>query len=344
MLLEPVNILQFIFVFQALFGALLIASNSRYRGLLLMAILLAIAMSFNLLEELNVTREVYLVTPIFTLGKGPVFYLFVYRLVFPHKAFTYKTLLQAMPMLVALPLTQWPQVIIALGTLSQLIYAGLVLHLIYKYHQASAEMRSDADALQLKWVVKVLVIYLLLGLLDLVRLNLQPYISLTLNFSGQFFSTFCGLVLFAFLIFKAQQNPSLFNGMQNYLNMVEPENTDDLDAELYRQIYQELKNQIVDQSLHHKPRLSLNNLADALRLNVRDISRAINISTGKNFNDFINQLRVEDIKQQLQDSKEQPKLLDFALAVGFGSKSTFNAVFKRETGITPSEYVRTLAK
>ena len=344
MQIEPVNILQFIFVFQAIFGALLISKNSRYRGLFFMAILLAVAMTFNLLEELNISRHFYLVTPIFTLGKGPVFYLFVYRLVFPETAFTRKHLLHLVPMLVTLPLTTWPQMVIALGTFSQLIYAGLVLRLVYKYHRASEAMRSDADSLQLKWVVAVLGIYLLLGLFDLVRLNLQPYISHSVNLGGQFFSTLSGLILFAFLIFKAVQNPRLFNGMQNYLNMLGLDNSDGPDSEITQAVFVHLKNQIISQSLHHKPRLSLNDLADETGLNVRDITRSINISSGRNYNDFINELRIDDIKQQLEQSKETPKMLDLALTVGFGSKSTFNAVFKRETGLTPSEYLQQLDK
>jgi AraC-like DNA-binding protein len=344
MQVEAINILQFIFVFQAIFGALLISKNHRYRGLFFMAILLALSMTFNLFEEMNISRQYYLVTPIFTLGKGPIFYLFVYRLVFPETAFTRQHLLHLVPMLVTLPLTTWPQIVIALGTFSQFFYAALVLRLVYKYHRASEAMRSDADSLQLKWVVAALSIYLLLELLDLVRLNLQPYIPYSVNVGGQFFGTSAGLILFSFLIIKAVQNPSLFNGMQNYLNMMRLDRSGHPDSEIALTVFEHLKNQVIGQSLHHKPRLSLSDLADETGLNIRDISRAINISSGRNFNDFINELRIEDIKQQLANAKDTPKILDLALTVGFGSKSTFNAVFKRETGLTPSEYLRQLNK
>jgi len=338
--LAPVNILQFIFVFQAIFGALLIYKNERYRGLFIMAVLLALSMSFNLLEELNITRDFHLITPIFTLSEGPVFYLFVYRLVFPEKPFTTKQLFHFAPMIAALPLTQWPQLVIGFGSVSQIIYAGLVVHLLYQYHQASQAMRSDADALQLKWVLKVLIVYLLLGLYDLIRLNLQPYIPVSINVGGQSFGTFCGLIIFSFMIFKAVKNPVLFNGMQAYLDMQRADPIENTDSEHAQIIFNELKRQIIDKSLHHKPRLSLNNLAELTGLNVREISRAINLASGRNFNDFINQLRIDDIKQQLEDAnRDNRKILDIALETGFGSKSTFNAVFKRETGKTPTEYL-----
>jgi AraC-like DNA-binding protein len=344
MQVEAINILQFIFVFQAIFGALLISKSPRYRGLFFMAILLALSMTFNLFEELNISRQYYLVTPIFTLGKGPIFYLFVYRLVFPETAFTRQHMLHLVPMLVALPLTTWPQTVIALGTVSQLVYAVMVLRLVYQYHRASEAMRSDADSLQLRWVVAALGIYLLLELFDLLRLNLQPYISYSANVGGQFFGTAVGLVLFSSLIFKAVQNPSLFNGLQNYLNLMNLNKPGEADSEIALTVFEHLKNQVIDQSLHHKPRLSLRDLADETGLNIRDVSRAINLSSGRNYNDFINALRIEDIKEQLANSEDTPKILDLALAVGFGSKSTFNAVFKRETGLTPSEYLRQLSK
>ena len=345
MYLEPVNILQFIFVFIAIFGALLIRHNARYLGLFYMAIFLAIAMSFNLLEELNITREYYLVTPVFTLIKGPAFYFFVYRLVFPERAFTPQHLIHGLPMLLALPLTSWPQFVIALGSLSQIAYAILVLKLIYQYHQASSAMRSDADALNLRWVVKVLFVYLFMGLFDLVRLNLQPYIPLTVNLSGQFIGTLFGLCLFAFLIYKAVRNPILFNGMQSYLDMVAEETKEKDDKAINSQIFNQLKSQILTDSLHHTPRLALQDLAKATGLNTRDISRAINLSSGSNFNDFINQLRIDDIKRSLDAPQANERnILEMALDVGFGSKSTFNAVFKRETGLTPSDYIKQLNK
>ena len=352
--LELVNILQFIFIFQAAFGAILVWNNRRYRGLLYLSVLLIISMTFNLLEELNITRDYYLVTPIFTLAKGPVFYLFVYRLVYPDRNYTNIQSLHLAPMLLALSLTSWPQVVIALGTLNQFVYASMTWALIFRYHQASATMRSDAESLQLNWAIKVLVVYLILGFIDLVRLNMQPYISLPLNLSGQFFGTLTGLVLFTYLIFKAVRNPKLFNGMEFYLQNFnvksrqkpETESSSEADSEnqILSQIFTQLNQKIEAETLHRQPRLSLNHLAESTGLNIRDISRAINLNSGKNFNDFINQKRIADIKSQLESSEaSSSKILDLAFDVGFGSKSTFNAVFKKETGTTPSEYIKSLA-
>lgn len=166
-----------------IFGLCLIWKNDRYRGLSYLLIFSACAMTFNLAEELAGTRDFYLVTPIFLLGKGPLFYFF-YQLIYPDKKIIKERFIHLCPMLFALAFTQWPQSVIAVGTISQFIYVCLSIRLISFYHKASFSMRSDADSLQLFWLIKVLITLLLLGVLDRIRLNLQPNITLEFNLAG----------------------------------------------------------------------------------------------------------------------------------------------------------------
>jgi len=345
MQVQVTNIVQFVFVFQVLFGTFLIWKNTRYRGLCYLLILAAFSMLFNLAEELANTSELYLVTPIFILGKGPLFYLFVYQLVYPDKQRRNAYLIHLCPILIALPLTHWPQLVIALGTISQLAYAFMTVKLIYAYHKASSSMRSDADSLQLFWLVKVLAAFLLLGLIDLIRLNLQPYISVDLNLIGQLFENASILVLFSFLIYKAAQHPLLFNGMSDFeeLDKHRHEKIDLENEDITKTIFESLEQLIKEKSLHHQPRLSLNDLANETGLNTREISRAINQIAHCSFCDYINRLRVEDLKDKLLTSTNvKISILDKAFGVGFNSKSSFNLIFKRETGTTPTQYMKNL--
>ncbi len=347
MQIQPTNIVQFIFVFQMIFSVLLIWKNVRYRGLCYLLILAACSMVFNLAEELANSREIYLVTPIFILGKGPVFYLFVYQLIYPDKKINSIFLIHLLPMLIALPFTLWPQWIIAIGTVSQLIYAYLSISLILNYHKASFSMRSDADSLQLFWLVKVLLAFLILGALDLIRLNLQPYIPLAINLAGQLFDNSAILLLFSFLIYKAVQHPKLFNGMTafEHLDRQLNEYNDQKNNELTQKIFQSLDQLIKENSLHHKPRLSLNDLAQETGLTTKEISQAINQGANCSFCDYINRLRVADLKTKLiHETKGNFSLLTLAFGVGFNSKSSFNLIFKRETNTTPSQFIKNLKK
>jgi YesN/AraC family two-component response regulator len=71
------------------------------------------------------------------------------------------------------------------------------------------------------------------------------------------------------------------------------------------------------------------------------LSAHINTAHQKNFNDFINSYRVQEVKQMLEAGKHKTlSLLGIGLDAGFNSKATFNRVFKKLTGMTPNEYVK----
>jgi AraC-like DNA-binding protein len=87
------------------------------------------------------------------------------------------------------------------------------------------------------------------------------------------------------------------------------------------------------------PELSLSTLAKAIDINRNQLSQLINTGIGENFYDFINKYRVEEVKRLMVDPQKQNyNLLGMALEAGFKSKSTFNLIFKRFTGLTPTEY------
>ena len=57
------------------------------------------------------------------------------------------------------------------------------------------------------------------------------------------------------------------------------------------------------------------------------------------FFDFINEYRLDEVKQALTDpAKQHLKILAIAFDAGFNSKTSFNTIFKKHTGMTPSEY------
>jgi AraC-like DNA-binding protein len=85
--------------------------------------------------------------------------------------------------------------------------------------------------------------------------------------------------------------------------------------------------------------LSLSSLSKQIGLNRNQLSKLINDGIGDNFYDFINKYRVDEVKRLMTDPKKHNyNLLGIALEAGFKSKSTFNLIFKRFTGLTPTEY------
>lgn len=97
--------------------------------------------------------------------------------------------------------------------------------------------------------------------------------------------------------------------------------------------YMEIEKPFLDSNL------TLTKLAKELNIPLHHLSQLINEKTGLNFFDFINRYRIEAVKAKMTDSKfANFSLLGIAFDCGFNSKSAFNRVFKKLTGVTPSKY------
>lgn len=91
------------------------------------------------------------------------------------------------------------------------------------------------------------------------------------------------------------------------------------------------------------PDLSLPKLAGELEISSHYLSQVINEKFKLNFFDFINRYRVEAFKEKVADSRYTSySLLGIAFECGFNSKSAFNRVFKQNTGLTPSQYSKSV--
>jgi AraC-like DNA-binding protein len=85
--------------------------------------------------------------------------------------------------------------------------------------------------------------------------------------------------------------------------------------------------------------LTLQKLAARLSIPVQHLSQVVNEQLDQNILDFINTHRVEEAKRRLLDpDRKHLSILAIAEEVGFNSKSSFNAVFKKHANMTPSEF------
>jgi len=85
--------------------------------------------------------------------------------------------------------------------------------------------------------------------------------------------------------------------------------------------------------------LTLFRLAEMSCLPPNHLSQVINLMEGKNFFDFINYYRVEEVKEIINSNQlNHFTLLGIAFESGFNSKAAFNRAFKKFTGSTPSEF------
>ncbi len=103
-------------------------------------------------------------------------------------------------------------------------------------------------------------------------------------------------------------------------------------------------NQFEDSKKYLDNNMSLANLAVELETNTKYLSEIINTYKDKNFNAYINELRIKYITHLLSTDSSylQYKISYIAEIGGFTSHSAFTNIFKSVTGMSPNEYLQTL--
>jgi AraC-like DNA-binding protein len=104
-----------------------------------------------------------------------------------------------------------------------------------------------------------------------------------------------------------------------------------------QRIKRKLQAALASESLYRNSLLNLGSLSGSIKENAHYVSQVINQELDSNFYQLVNQYRIDEAKKLLMVAPERT-VLEIALSVGFNSKSTFNAAFRRNTGKTPSEY------
>ena len=87
------------------------------------------------------------------------------------------------------------------------------------------------------------------------------------------------------------------------------------------------------------PEYSLQMMAEDLSISRQKLSQTFNIGKQKNFYKIINEFRIEEVKQMINNPDfNHFSVLGIAFECGFNSKTSFNRIFKEETGHTPTSY------
>jgi len=98
-----------------------------------------------------------------------------------------------------------------------------------------------------------------------------------------------------------------------------------------------LRELMEEEKIYRQFDLKLDEVAAMLFITPHQLSEFINDLMGMNFASYINQYRVEEAKSLLVNKPEESTLA-IGFQVGFGSKQSFNTIFKQQTGTTPSGY------
>lgn len=138
---------------------------------------------------------------------------------------------------------------------------------------------------------------------------------------------------------RGEEKPEIFDPAVDEVGEKQKYEGYQLDDEIAAAYAKEAKELMEKEKLYRNPDLTLPGLAKKLKLSANTLSQVLNGYCGQTFYNFVNSYRLEEVAAMMRDPKFDDKsVLELLYEAGFKSKSTFNPIFKKWTGKTPSEY------
>jgi AraC-like DNA-binding protein len=227
-----------------------------------------------------------------------------------------------------------------LGILSISVYTFLSLRLLYLYQVWLKQRYSNLEKRSLDWLKIPVIVYASFWIGWTLLTEIDRFVFDRSLREVYFLPAFAGLAAVTYWIGIKGYIRSKYDSLA-YAKGRTKGSGDAPDPELAKRITSLME----QQHPYLNPDLDLSGLSELLEMNPRQVSQTINRTFSRNFYEFVNHYRVEAFKKRVQEpGTEKLTLLGHAYECGFKSKSTFNDVFKKITGKTPSAYARELKK
>ena len=116
-----------------------------------------------------------------------------------------------------------------------------------------------------------------------------------------------------------------------------------LTEEECKELHKKLVAYVEKEKPYINPDLKMGDLASALDTSSHSLSYLLNQYLNQSYYDFINEYRVTQFKKMVADSQySRYTLTALAELCGFSSRASFFRSFKKSTGVTPNEYIRSI--
>jgi AraC-like DNA-binding protein len=254
------------------------------------------------------------------------------------------------------------------GFVSMLSYFLLSLRYYTVYKKLMVQVISYADVVMFRWIRNFLLAFLLMLLIRFGFYVAEMFLAESYTNSWWYFLTFA--IIFYYIAItgyansietKIAFNPNLLSyrpalllnyHSSSYNTPAETEEAEVIDISTIEgddavvsaevlEWKEKLLQLMQTNKAYEDPELSLAQVAKQLESNPSFISRVVNKGFGINFNDFVNQYRIEAVKEMLNKGEHKRQtLLGIAFECGFNSKATFNRAFKKITGQSPKEWLQ----
>lgn len=228
-----------------------------------------------------------------------------------------------------------------------LLYLAFTFQLFYNYRKRIKAYFSNTYKLELNWILSFLIAFTALFLYS----SLQDIIGsliIELNYEQRWWLNIFMAIVVLFVGIKGYFTDTTKLNKLSFSFSPNPESIPQVKKEeekVSAEDIEKLKSYMELEKPYLNPDLNLSDLSDELQINRAELSKIINSGFNKNFNDFINEYRVNTFKEKLNlGEHKQLSLLGIAYDCGFNSKATFNRVFKKITQISPTEFLNSITK
>lgn len=219
-------------------------------------------------------------------------------------------------------------------TLWNLVFLAFAIRHYRKYRAWTNENFSDTEKIKFDWLRNFLYVFTLVLVLGAI-----------FDFTNSFVFKLSYIQYFYFELVLAFA--TYYLAIAGYLRSqtIELSFTEEKSAEKktllgekeLERLKTKLQNLMETEKIYRAPDLTLADLSRRLGVNSAVLSYAVNHGFGVNFNDFVNEFRIAEVKEKLA-SADDSTLLAVAFDCGFNSKATFNRAFKKFTGVSPKEF------
>jgi len=218
-----------------------------------------------------------------------------------------------------------------------MVFGWMSLKVISKQKQVGSY--SSQEKKELKWLKSIMITFMAVALLDVAFYFIGNNITGFRTIAAYITTTVHALIIYTMGYLVILNPKILFD--QKPAQYERSALSNDTAKRILKEIIQYVEN--------NKPYLDSNlrmsQLADELSISSNQLSQVLNQELDKNFNEFINSYRVKEVQERLKENKFQNlTILAIAEDSGFNSKNAFNRAFKYYTGVTPSQYKKSIKK
>lgn len=235
------------------------------------------------------------------------------------------------------PLTGLPAIPVLLNALNIPLFVGVVayhaacLGLARRYSLAAREYLSAPERSYVSWITTLIVLSASVWVIALIMIALNIFHPLALN------------ILYTIVVYvisyRMVATPNIFTRERILRERLSDSGSDSPRYGTPEEISRKLRAYVARTKAFLKPEITIADICDGLGIPLYVVSKTLNGHLGLSFYQFINEFRVAEAQRLLSsDDSVSMTVLEAGLASGFNSKSAFNDVFRRSTGMTPSEF------